>query len=80
MHRQIIQREIQKEKVVEKVCSGKVRVGGSCTVHGSLCMPSPNAQLYTVKGLAHPTSQFEHYVLLYRHSHHNPHRYRHCTT
>jgi len=28
MHRQIIQREIRKEKVVEKVCSGKERVGG----------------------------------------------------
>jgi hypothetical protein len=28
MHRQIIHREIRKEKVVEKVCSGKVRVGG----------------------------------------------------
>jgi len=28
MHRQIIQREIRKEKVVKKVCSGKVRVGG----------------------------------------------------
>jgi len=27
MHRQIIQREIREEKVVEKVCSGKVRVG-----------------------------------------------------
>ena len=28
MHRQIIQQEIRKEKVVEKVCSRKVRVGG----------------------------------------------------
>jgi len=40
--------------------------------HGSLCMPSPNAQLYTYRGLAHPTSHFEHYFLLYIYSSHNP--------